>query len=330
MTYVSFPGLFEKVLEINPVAFTVFTREVRWYGLIICLGIILAVLNTVRNAHREGIVTDDVLDYAIFAIPVAIIGARLYYVITSPGEYDSFMDVIAIWNGGLAIYGAIIAGAITVLVISKIKKISFIKIADAIAPSLLIGQFIGRWGNFCNGEAYGHLDRIEFLGKVIKTPGFEDNYLFRMAVNSEATGGVWLTAHPTFIYESFWNFAGFIVISLIYRKKKFDGQIILHYLGWYGLGRFFIEGLRADSLLLGNTNIRISQLLALLTFIFAQAAIIVITSTRRKATTEDSEYVSQFSENKQNTEEASSGTQDSNTEINKDIHKEENENGTDN
>lgn len=308
MTYVSFPGLFEKVLEINPVAFTVFTREVRWYGLIICLGIILAVLNTVRNAHREGISTDDVLDYAIFAIPVAIIGARLYYVITSPGEYDSFLEVIAIWNGGLAIYGAIIAGAITVLVISRIKKISFIKIADAIAPSLLIGQFIGRWGNFCNGEAFGHLDRIEFLGKVIKTPSFEDNYILRMSVNSEATRGIWLSAHPTFLYESLWNFAGFIVISLIYRKKKFDGQIILHYLGWYGLGRFFIEGLRADSLLLGNTNIRISQLLALLTFVFAQVAIIVISVKNKKAKAKDGEYENQFVSSVESTQESITGT----------------------
>ncbi len=330
MTYVSFPGLFEKILTINPVAFSVFGREIRWYGLIICLGIILAVLNTVRCAHREGISTDDVLDYAIFAIPLAIIGARSYYVITSPSEYDSFMEVIAIWNGGLAIYGAIIAGALTVLVISKIKKISFIKIADAIAPSLLIGQLIGRWGNFCNGEAYGHLDRFEILGNVIKTPGFEDNYIFRMAVNSEATRGQWLTVHPTFIYESLWNFIGFVLISLIYRKKKFDGQIILCYLAWYGLGRFFIEGLRADSLLFGNTDIRISQLLALLTFVFALVAIIVISVKRKNATAENSEYENQF------TKEAES-VQENITEINTATNTntnscitEETENGTDN
>lgn len=330
MTYVSFPGLFEKVLEINPVAFTVFTREIRWYGLIICLGIILAVLNTVRNAHREGISTDDVLDYAIFAIPIAIIGARLYYVITSPGEYDSFLDVIAIWNGGLAIYGAIIAGAITVLVISRIKKISFIKIADAIAPSLLIGQFIGRWGNFCNGEAYGHLDRIEFLGRVIKTPSFEGNYILRMSVNSEATRGIWLSAHPTFLYESLWNFIGFIIISIIAGKKKFDGQLILCYLAWYGLGRFFIEGLRADSLLLGNTNIRISQLLALLTFIFAVAAVIVIGVKNRKAKAEDKEYESQFASSIESAHKNIAETNAStDTSTNSDT-MEESESGTDN
>ncbi len=324
MTYVSFPGIFEKILEINPVAFSVFGREVRWYGLIICIGIILAVANTVRGAKREGICTDDVLDYAIFTIPLAIIGARAYYVITSDADYDSFIDVIAIWKGGLAIYGAIIAGALTVFVVSKIKKISFIKMADAIAPSLLIGQFIGRWGNFCNGEAYGHLDRIEFLGNVIKTPNFQDNYLLRMSVNSEATRGIWVTAHPTFLYESIWNFIGLIIISIIAGKKKFDGQIILCYLAWYGLGRFFIEGLRADSLLLGNTNIRISQLLALLTFVFSLIAVIVISVRRTNAKCENNEYENQFTN-------ATQSVQENSTEVilNTNISK-ENDNGADN
>ena len=213
---------------------------------------------------------------------------------TSPDEYSSFYDVIAIWNGGLAIYGAVIVGAVTVFVIAKIKKIKFSKIADVAAPSLLVGQFIGRWGNFCNGEAFGHLDRIEFLGKVFETPGFKDNYLLRMEVSSNATLGQYLTVHPTFLYESIWNFIGFIIISLIYKKKKFDGQIVLSYFAWYGFGRFFIEGLRSDSLYVWNTNIKISQLLALLTFVFATIALIVIFAKRSKAITDNGDYKSQF------------------------------------
>ncbi len=312
MTYVSFPAISEKILEISPVAFTVFGRGIRWYGLIICTGIILAILNTMRNAKKEGISSDDVLDYAIFAVPLAIIGARLYYVLTSDSTYKSLLDVLAIWRGGLAIYGAIIAGAVTVFVVSKVKKISFLKIADAIAPSVLIGQFIGRWGNFCNGEAFGHLDRIEFLGKVIPTPNFENNYFLRMTVASEATDGRYLTVHPTFLYESVWNLAGFILLTLIYRKKKFDGQMVLCYLAWYGLGRFFIEGLRADSLLLGATNIRVSQLLALLTFIFSVLAFILIYFGRKKKQKEESVYTPVFSKD---TEENVVTSQDCKSEV---------------
>lgn len=295
MTYVSFPAISEKIVEISPVAFTVFGRGIRWYGLIICTAIILAILNTIRNAKKEGISTDDVLDYAIFAVPLAIVGARLYYVLTSGNTYKSLLDVIAIWNGGLAIYGAIIAGAITVFVVSKVKKISFLKIGDAAIPSVLLGQCIGRWGNFCNGEAFGHLDKIEFLGKVIPTPSFESNYFLRMVVASEATNGRYMTVHPTFLYESVWNLVGFVLLTLIYRRKKFDGQMILCYLAWYGLGRFFIEGLRTDSLLLGQTNIRVSQLLALLTLVFSILAFIFISLTRKKKQKEECEYNPVFS-----------------------------------
>ncbi|MBR3995783.1 MAG: prolipoprotein diacylglyceryl transferase, partial [Clostridia bacterium] len=197
MTQVSFPGLFgDKVFSINPVAFSVLGREIRWYGIIICVGIILTVLNTIRCAKKEGISTDDVLDYAIWAVPFGIIGARAYYVLTSLSEYDSFSEAIAIWNGGIAIYGAVIAGAITVFIVSKVKKIKFTKMADSIGASIFIGQFLGRWGNFCNGEAFGTLGEIDFLGNVIKTPNLENNYFLRMSVSSESTFGITVLAHP--------------------------------------------------------------------------------------------------------------------------------------
>ena len=267
MTSVSFPGLFEKVFTINPVAFTVFGRGIRWYGILICLAILLAVWNTVVCAKKEGVSSDDVMDYALWVIPCAIVGARLYYVLTSLDKYDSFGEAIAIWNGGIAIYGAVLGGALATLIVSRFKKIKFPKIADAIASSLLLGQAIGRWGNFCNGEAYGHLDRFELLGRVFPTPSFEKDFFLRMTVSSEATRGALLTVHPTFLYESVWNLAGFVLLRLLYRNKKFDGQIILTYVVWYGFGRFFIEGLRDDSLLLWGTNVRISQLLALVSFL---------------------------------------------------------------
>ncbi len=295
MTMVSFPGLFgQKIFNIDPVAFRIFGLEVRWYGLIICTGIILAVLNTIRCAKKEGISTDDVLDYAIWVVPSGIIGARLYYVLTSLSEYHSIGEAVAIWNGGLAIYGGVIGGALAVLIVSKIKKISFLKMGDSIATSLLIGQLIGRWGNFCNGEAYGSLEGIDFLGKHIATPGLKDSYVLRMVVNSDASYGTEVV-HPTFLYESIWNLIGLLVISyFVYRMKKFDGQIILAYLAWYGFGRFFIEGLRTDSLYLGNTGIRISQLLALLTFLFAVAMTIIMLVRHKKGLAEGKEYVSQF------------------------------------
>lgn len=295
MTYVSFPGLFgDKVFSINPVAFSVLGREIRWYGIIICLGIILTVLNTMRYAKKEGLTTDDVLDFALWAIPFGIVGARVYYVLTSLSEYNSFSEAIAIWNGGIAIYGAVIAGAITVFIVSKVKKIKFSKIADPVGASIFIGQFLGRWGNFCNGEAFGTLGEIDFLGKVIKTPNLSDNYFLRMLVNSESTFERTVLAHPTFLYESLWNVIGFVIAGLIYRKKKFDGQIALFYFGWYGLGRFFIEGLRTDSLYLGNTGIRISQLLALITFLAANISTIIILVRNKKKASEDQEYVNQF------------------------------------
>ncbi|MBR5307428.1 MAG: prolipoprotein diacylglyceryl transferase [Clostridia bacterium] len=294
VTQVSFPGIFgDTVFAINPVAISAFGLEIRWYGLIICIGIILTVMNVIRVGKREGLTTDDVLDYALWVVPCGIIGARAYYVLTSLSEYKSFLEAIAIWNGGLAIYGGIIGGAIAALAVSLAKKIRFVKIADAIGASIFIGQMIGRWGNFCNGEAYGSLSGIDFLGKFIETPSLADSYPLRMVVHSASSYGVEVV-HPTFLYESLWNLLGFIIVAVFYKKKKFDGQIILSYLGWYGFGRFFIEGLRTDSLYLGNTGIRISQLLALLTFIFAVAITVIMLARTKKEALDEGEYESQF------------------------------------
>ena len=233
MITVSFPGFGIDNFELNPVAFTIPIFggiEVRWYGLIITLGIILAFSYAAFRANREGIVFDDVLDIAIFTIIFGVIGARLYYVLTSLDKYDSLYDMIAIWEGGLAIYGAIIAGGLTVFLVCRHKRIRFLKMFDAVAPGVMIGQFLGRWGNFFNGEAYGE-EVLE--GSLL--------YFSRMGLipNIESATKMHYF-HPTFLYESLWNILGFIIINSIYKKKKFYGQIFYMYIAWYGFVRMFI------------------------------------------------------------------------------------------
>lgn len=252
----SFPGLGIGEFNINEVAFNVFGRNVAWYGIIITFGIIVAFSYALYRSSYEGISHDDILDYTIFTIIPGIIGARAYYVIMDGIEnYPTFIDMIAIWNGGLAIYGGLIAGAVSVFIVSRVKKIKFTKVADLISPGVMIAQAIGRWGNFCNAEAYGT----------------ETTLPWRMGINHGIFGTEYV--HPTFLYESLWNVLGFILINIFYKKKKFDGEIFLSYITWYGFGRMFIEGLRTDSLMLGQ--VRVSQLLAALCFTVGMTLIII-------------------------------------------------------
>jgi len=259
MVTISFPGLGIDSFSVKSVAFTLFGKlEVRWYGLIITLGMILAVAYAAYRFKQEKISFDDLLDMAIFTILFGVIGARLYYVLMSLDQYHSFKDVIAIWEGGLAIYGGIIAGGITIFCVCKYKKINPMKAFDAIAPGVMIGQFLGRWGNFFNGEAFGG---IVSEGHPL--------YFLRMGLVSSNTLIDFNTyemvyVHPTFLYESLWNILGFILINIFYKKKKFDGQIFFTYIAWYGFGRTFIELLRTDSLYVGP--IRISSLVGFLCF----------------------------------------------------------------
>ncbi|MBQ8448132.1 MAG: prolipoprotein diacylglyceryl transferase [Clostridia bacterium] len=259
----SFPGLGIPEFEIDRVAFEInigkLHLSVAWYGLIICVGIMLAFFYVVFRAGQHGIVLDTILDYALVTVPLAIFGARIYYVIFNPEGYDSFYDIIAIWNGGLAIYGAIIVGAICVLCVSIYKKIKFMLIADFAAPAVMLGQAIGRWGNFANGEAFGAQTTLPW----------------RMGVNNLLTNFETIYVHPTFLYESLWNLLGFALINIFYKKKKFHGEIMLWYVTWYGLGRAFIETLRTDSLYLGNTDIRVSSLLGALCFVLLLPLIII-------------------------------------------------------
>ncbi|WP_102028658.1 prolipoprotein diacylglyceryl transferase [Salirhabdus sp. Marseille-P4669] len=244
-----------------------------WYGLIIATGAFLALLMAMREADRLGLNKDLFVDLLVFAIPAAIIFARFYYVIF---EWDRYADgpwwkVFAIWEGGIAIHGALIGAVLTAVLFAKAKGVSFWQIADIAAPSLLLGQAIGRWGNFMNQEAYGGPISAEAWDNGLKfIPDFIMN---QMCVN-----GVY--HHPTFLYESVWNFLGIILILVI--RRKFNprrGEIFFTYLIWYSVGRYFVEGMRTDSLYVWNTNIRMAQLISVLIII---GCIIFIIYRRKK------------------------------------------------
>ncbi len=234
MKTLSFPGLGIGEFQVNSTAFSLFGFEIKWYALIITFGIICAVAYTIYRAKAAKIKPDDILDYALFTVPFGILGARLYYVLTTLGEgrYKTIIDVFNIREGGLAIYGGIIAGALTVFIVSIVKKIPFRVLGDCISPGLILAQAIGRWGNFVNAEAYGS----------------ETDIFIRMGIKY---GSTTMYVHPCFLYESLWNILGFILINIFYKKRKYDGQVMLAVFGWYGLGRMFIEGLRTDSLWVG-------------------------------------------------------------------------------
>ena len=264
-TTVSFPGLGIGEFTVDRVAFELFGKPIYWYGVIIMLGMVAAFIHTIIRSKREGFTTDDVLDLGIFTVLFGVLGARLYYVLTTLNthEYKNLIDVIAVWEGGLAIYGGIIAGCTALVLTAVYKKINPLKVMDAAGPGVMLAQAIGRWGNFMNGEAYGY-----------EIPSDSLLYPFRMGLLSEYThtGGEMHFYHPTFLYESLWNITGFIIICFLYRKKKFNGQVALMYLSWYGFGRMFIEGLRTDSLLVGG--FRISQVVGAVCFVVGTALIV--------------------------------------------------------
>lgn len=241
-TVISFPSL---GLEMNPIrVLEIGPFSIRLYGLIIATGLLLAILYACGRAREFGLTTDDLMDGVLCIVPFAILCARLYYCIFEWDQYKSNpISVLYIWNGGLAIYGGVIGAAIGILVFSKVKKIKVGAVLDITALGFLIGQMLGRWGNFFNREAFGAV-----------TDSF-----FRMGLLNSVTGET-MYVHPTFLYESVWNLAGFLLLHFLSKQRKYDGQIALCYVAWYGLGRAFIEGLRQDSLWWGP--FRVSQMLA--------------------------------------------------------------------
>lgn len=257
---ISFPFL---GLEMDPVkGFSIGPMNVRIYGIVIAVGLLLAVLYGLKRSKQFGLKEDDILDGVLGIVPFAIICARAYYCIFSWHEFAANpIRVLYIWEGGLAIYGGVIGALLGVLVFCAIKKIKLGAVLDIVLLGFLIGQCVGRWGNFFNREAFGA----------------ETESFFRMGLFNKNTQS-FEYYHPTFLYESLWNLAGFVALHFLSKKRQYDGQIALGYAAWYGLGRTLIEGLRMDSLYIGT--IRVSQLLAAVSC-FVAAAVLVFNAFRK-------------------------------------------------
>ncbi len=257
--------------------------EIAFYGIIIGLGVMAGILMAAYRAKKSGQNPDTYYDLAIYAVIFSVIGARLYYVIFSWDSYKN--DLLSIFNlreGGLAIYGAVIAAVTTVYVYARIKKLSFGLLVDTAAPGLILGQIMGRWGNFFNREAFGEYTDSLFAMQLPLDAVRSSDVTELMREHIEVVDGIrYIQVHPTFLYESLWNIGIFIILILWTKHKKFDGEILLLYLFGYGIGRFWVEGLRTDQLLIPNTNVAVSQMLAIV-LVIASAVMIFIKRKKLK------------------------------------------------
>ena len=270
---ISFPGLFGDWTINPPASFTLFGRSVYFYGVFIALGFLLGITYCAKNAKRFGIREDDVYDLILWLIPLSIVGARLYFIAFKLGYYLAHPgEIVEIWNGGLAIYGGVIAGVLVMLLVCRHKKIPWQAMFDLLIFGLLIGQILGRWGNFMNREAFGA----------------ETDIFCRMQLT--APDGSSICVHPTFLYESLWNLVGLIGLIVWERRggRRYDGQAALGYFLWYGMGRAWIEGLRTDSLYIGGTSLRVSQLLSI---VLALGALVLLVIHARKKHPPEELYV---------------------------------------
>ena len=274
-TDIAFPNL-GIYLKNVPKSFSVFGFSIAFYGLIIGIGVVAGILMAAKEAKRTGQNPDDYWDLATYAIIFSVIGARLYYVIFSWEHYkDNLLSIFNLRQGGLAIYGGVIAAFATVYVYTKVKKKRFTQMTDTAVLGLIVGQMIGRWGNFMNREAFGDYSN-GLLAMALPIESVRQHEITAKIAENIIDGTNYIMVHPTFLYESLWN-TGLLIALLIYRKhKKFEGEITLMYLGGYGIGRFFIEGLRTDQLLLPVLGLPVSQLLGIVAFVVSAIAIIVI------------------------------------------------------
>ncbi|WP_027847449.1 prolipoprotein diacylglyceryl transferase [Marinococcus halotolerans] len=270
--------MYSSMQPIDRVAFEVGSVPIYWYGILIGLGALLGYVLASYEAKKRGLPDDIFADLLIFAIPISIIGARLYYVIFEWGYYDQNLgSILAVWEGGLAIHGGLIGAVLTGIVFSKVKRVSFWKLADIAAPSLILGQAIGRWGNFINQEAHGGEVSRSFLERL-QLPEFIINQMY-------IEGAYY---NPTFLYESLWNIAGFFLLLGLRRVNLRRGELFLTYVIWYSFGRFFIEGMRTDSLMLFDT-IRVAQLISVLLILGAVSLIVY----RKRAGLAQARYLSE-------------------------------------
>ena len=269
--HVQFPGLGLE-LTVDRVAVSIGGFNIYWYGVIIAAGMLLAMLYAFHYADDFGINSDRLIDVVLVGAVMAIVCARIYYVAFAPFEYDSLWDMIDIRQGGIAIYGAVIGAFVFGGLMAKIRKIPILPLFDLVGVCFLIGQGVGRWGNFVNQEAFGCNTTLPW-GMYS-----EGTYAYLSGVQSTlAAQGVTvdpaMPVHPTFLYESLWCLAGFVMLTLLLKKLRFNGELFLLYIIWYGLGRFWIEGLRTDALML-TANLRTSQLVALISV--AVAAVLLV------------------------------------------------------
>ncbi|MDD2533394.1 MAG: prolipoprotein diacylglyceryl transferase [Eubacteriales bacterium] len=284
---VDFPGLGIQNLPVNRVAFEVFHIPVYWYGLLIASSIILSLLLAMRHADRFGLKADDVMDVFIFIIPAMIISARAYYVIFNWGYYSQdWMRVFNTREGGMAFYGGVIGALLTAIIVLRVKKINIALFVDFLIVYVPLAQAIGRWGNFFNQEAFGINTKLPW-GMISQST---TTYLLSVPGTDP-----FLPVHPTFFYEFVANLVIFIVLIQIRRNRQFDYQVFLSYLLTYGVVRFFVEGIRTDALMLGQTTIRVSQVLSAV-MVVASAVLLLVLSLRtakkrRLAKTESSDFV---------------------------------------
>lgn len=275
VNHVSFPGLGLE-MEINRVAFTVFGVPIYWYGVCIALGLLLGMLYAFRYAKSYGIDADRMVDVIFASTIAAIIGGRAYYVATAPFEYQSIWEMIDIRLGGIAIYGGIIAAFAMGALMCRVRKVPMLPMFDLAAQGFLIGQCLGRWGNFFNQEAFGENTTLPW-GMISEST---QQYLQAVQETLAAQGMTVdpsMPVHPTFLYESIWCGLGFLLLWRYSKHRRFHGEMTLLYIMWYGFERFFVEGLRTDSLMVGN--VRISQAVAALS---VAAALVLWVILRRK------------------------------------------------
>lgn len=281
---ISFPGLFgDRQFTLGPTVgdawsgAPAFLARIHWYGVLIALGLLLGLWLCIKLAPRFQLSEDNVMDTVLWGMPIGILGARLYYVIFYLDIYRNadgslnFPQMVRIWDGGLAIYGGVIAGFLTAYILSRVKKFSYLAMMDDIVMGVLIGQLIGRWGNFMNREAFGAITTVPWRMRLW------------------AYDGTAYDVHPTFLYESLWNLLGLLLILFVLTKRRrFDGENLLAYLFWYGLGRLWIEGLREDSLYLFGATlfgapVRVSQALSAVLIVVSGVLLVVkLRKTARK------------------------------------------------
>lgn len=277
--FVTFPGL-GLSFEINRVAFSIGSVNIYWYGILIATGLLLAIVFAFRHCQEFGVDPDSMIDVIVVGTVMAVVCARIYYVAMSPYEYESLWEMLDVREGGIAIYGALIGAFVFGGLACKWRGVPLLPMFDMAGMGFLIGQGIGRWGNFVNQEAFGYNTTLPWGMYSAST------YSYLMGDTVTVPAGMTvdpsLPVHPTFLYESIWCLAGFGLLFLYYKKRRFNGDVALRYAIWYGLGRFWIEGLRTDSLLLApSLGLRASQLVAAVTVVAALALEIIVTRRTR-------------------------------------------------